>query len=100
MSTVTLWIQLENKPSPEEYDIDLTRISAPHKTLGRFAALLCQDIEDLKNLNGRSLEFFIGDDRTNPVDVRLPLEDVAKDIGQTSLVVRYPLSNTRGKLEY
>ncbi|RUS28503.1 hypothetical protein BC938DRAFT_481811, partial [Jimgerdemannia flammicorona] len=92
MSTITLWIQLENEPSPEKYTPNGLSATAD---LADFAALLCQDIEAFSKLKGRDLQFFTGGDHI-PLLVDTLLTGVPNNSAENPLVIRYPLSSTPG----
>ncbi|RUP47876.1 hypothetical protein BC936DRAFT_145234, partial [Jimgerdemannia flammicorona] len=96
MSTITLWIQLENEPSPEKYTPNGLSATAD---LADFAALLCQDIEAFSKLKGRDLQFFTGGDHI-PLLVDTLLTGVPNNSAENPLVIRYPLSSTPVHVRY
>ena len=91
-----MWVLLEGDSSPVEVDVDQSNYTSKKFNLDRFVPILQERFPNLKDIRPTRIEFFNGDDRTEPLKSGTILtEDTTTD--ENPLVVRYPLSETSSK---
>lgn len=88
-----LWIHIENEPRSEKFCVARRNPELDEIDLNNISSQLCE-IELLKNVQPRKLDFFRYSDCITP----LPLDTLINTLNTTgtdSLVVRYPFSNSQ-----